>query len=152
MAEHGLEGPVIGVAFDGLGYGGDGTIWGGEFLVATLSGYERRAHLRSVPLAGGDRAIREPWRMAVSYLRDAPGKDPTSLDLPGWGQIPAKKLEIVTSMIQRGINTVQTSSCGRLFDAVASIVGLRHEVNYEGQAAIDLEMAAFESVSESYPF
>jgi hydrogenase maturation protein HypF len=152
IAEHGLQGPIIGIAFDGLGYGDDGTIWGGEFLVATLSGYERRAHLRTLPLAGGDRAIREPWRMAVSYLRDALGKDPTSLGLPGWEQIPAKKLEIVTSMIQRGLNTVQTSSCGRLFDAIASIVGLRHEVNYEGQAAIELEMAAFESVSESYPF
>ena len=121
MAEHGLQGPVIGVAFDGLGYGDDGTIWGGEFLVATLSGYERRAHLRTVPLAGGDRAIREPWRMAVSYLRDTLGKDPTSLGLPGWEMIPEKKIEIVTSMMQRGLNTVQTSSCGRLFDAVASI-------------------------------
>jgi len=152
MAEHRLEGPVIGVAFDGLGYGADGTIWGGEFLVATLSGYERRAHLRNVPLAGGDRAIREPWRMAVSYLRDALRTAPTSLGLPGWEQIPEKKIEIVTSMIQRGLNTVQTSSCGRLFDAVASIVGLRHEVNYEGQAAIELEMVAVEGISERYPF
>jgi hydrogenase maturation protein HypF len=152
MAEHGLEGPVIGVAFDGLGYGGDGTIWGGEFLVAKLSGYERRAHLRTVPLAGGDRAIREPWRMAVSYLRDALGKDPFTLGLPGWDVIPEKKIEIVTSMMQRGVNTVQISSCGRLFDAVASIMGLRHEVNYEGQAAIELEMATLEGISESYPF
>ncbi len=152
MAEHGLEGPVIGVAFDGLGYGGDGTIWGGEFLVARLSGYERRAHLRTVPLAGGDRAIREPWRMALSYLRDALGTDPISLGLPGWDGIPEKKIEIVTSMMQRGLNTVQTSSCGRLFDAVASIMGLRHEVNYEGQAAIELEMAVLEGISESYPF
>src|SRR5215813_5750771 len=152
MAEHGLGGPVIGVALDGLGYGDDGTIWGGEFLVATLSRYERRAHLRTVPLAGGDRAVRQPWRMAVSYLRDALGKDPLSLSLPGWNVISGKKIEIVTSMIQRGLNTVQTSSCGRLFDAVASIVGLRHEVNYEGQAAIELEMAAVEGVSESYPF
>ena len=152
MAEHGLQGPIIGIAFDGLGYGDDGTIWGGEFLVATLSGYERRAHLRTVPLAGGDRAIREPWRMAVSYLRDTLGKDPTSLGLPGWEMIPEKKIEIVTSMIQRRLNTVQTSSCGRLFDAVASIAGLRHEVNYEGQAAIELEMAAVEGISESYPF
>ena len=152
MAEHGLEGPVIGVAFDGLGYGGDGTIWGGEFLVAKLSGYERRAHLRTVPLAGGNRAIREPWRMAVSYLRDALGTDPISLGLPGWDGIPEKKIEIVTSMMQRGLNTVQTSSCGRLFDAVASIMGLRHEVNYEGQAAIELEMAVLEGISESYPF
>lgn len=152
MVEHGLEGPVIGVAFDGLGYGGDGTIWGGEFLVARLSGYERRAHLRTVPLAGGDRAIREPWRMAVSYLRDALGKDPFSLGLHGWDLIPEKKIEIVTSMTQRRLNTVQTSSCGRLFDAVASIMGLRHEVNYEGQAAVELEMAALEGISESYPF
>jgi hydrogenase maturation protein HypF len=152
MAEHGLTGPVIGVAFDGLGYGGDGTIWGGEFLVARLSGFERRAHLRSVPLAGGNRAIREPWRMAVSYLRDALGKDPVSLGLPRWNLIPEKKIQIVTSMMQRGLNTVQTSSCGRLFDAVASIAGLRHEVTYEGQAALELEMAALEGISESYPF
>jgi hydrogenase maturation protein HypF len=152
MAEHGLEGSVVGVAFDGLGYGGDGTIWGGEFLVAKLSEYERRAHLRYVPLAGGDRAIREPWRMAVSYLRDAFGKDPFSLGLPSWNVISEKKVEIVTSMMRRGLNTVQTSSCGRLFDAVASIVGLRHEVNYEGQAAIELEMAVLEGISERYPF
>jgi hydrogenase maturation protein HypF len=152
MAEHGLRGPVLGVAFDGLGYGGDGTIWGGEFLVARLSSYERRAHLRYVPLAGGDRAIREPWRMALSYLRDALGKDPIFLGLPGWAEIPEKKIEIVTSMMQRGLNTVQTSSCGRLFDAVASIMGLRHEVHYEGQAAIELEMAVREGISESYPF
>ena len=152
MVEHGLEGPVIGVAFDGLGYGGDGTIWGGEFLVAKLSGYERRAHLRTVPLAGGDRAIREPWRMALSYLRDALGKDPFSLGLPGWNMVSEKKIEIVTSMMERGLNTVQTSSCGRLFDAVASIMSLRHEVNYEGQAAIELEMAAVEGVAGNYPF
>lgn len=152
MAEHGLKGPVIGVAFDGLGYGGDGTIWGGEFLVTRLAGYERRAHLRCVPLAGGDRAIREPWRMALSYLRDALGADPLFLGLPGWDGIAEKKVEMVTSMIQRGLNTVQTSSCGRLFDAVASIMGLRHEVNYEGQAAIELEMAVREGISESYPF
>lgn len=152
MAEHGLKGPVIGVAFDGLGYGGDGTIWGGEFLVAKLSGYERRAHLRYVSLAGGDRAIREPWRMAVSYLRDACGQNPISLGLPGWDVISQKKIEIITAMMQRGLNTVQTSSCGRLFDAVASILGLRHEANYEGQAAIELEMAALEGISGSYPF
>ena len=152
MAEHGLKGPVIGVAFDGLGYGDDGTIWGGEFLVAELFRYQRRAHLRYVPLAGGDRAIREPWRMAVSYLRDALGKDPISLELPGWTAIPAKKVALITAMMQRQVNTVPTSSCGRMFDAVASILGLRHETNYEGQAAIELEMAALESTTDSYPF
>jgi hydrogenase maturation protein HypF len=89
--------------------------------------------------------------MALSYLRDTLGKDPFSLGLPGWDVIPEKKIELVTVMMQRGLNTVQTSSCGRLFDAVASIIGLRHEVNYEGQAAIELEMAALEGISESYP-
>lgn len=88
----------------------------------------------------------------MSYLRDALGKDPFSLGLPGWDVIPEKKIEIVTSMMLRRFNTVQTSSCGRLFDAVASIMGLRHEVNYEGQAAIELEMTALEGISESYPF
>jgi hydrogenase maturation protein HypF len=108
--------------------------------------------LRNVPLAGGDRAIREPWRMAVSYLRDALGKDPISLSLPGWDEIAEKKIAIVTSMMARGLNTIKTSSCGRLFDAVASIAGLRHEVNYEGQAAVELEMVAADGVFESYPF
>jgi hydrogenase maturation protein HypF len=90
--------------------------------------------------------------MALSYLRDALGADPLFLGLPGWDGIAEKKIELVTSMIQRGLNTVQTSSCGRLFDAVASIIGLRHEVNYEGQAAIELEMAVRPGISESYPF
>src|SRR4029450_3487465 len=127
-------------------------MWGGEFLVTRLAAYERRAHLRTVPLAGGDRAIREPWGMAGGFLGDALGKDPVSFGVPGWGLISEKKIEIVTSMTQRRLNTVQTSSCGRLFDAVASIMGLRHEVNYEGQAAVELEMAALEGISESYPF
>ena len=152
MVEHGLAGPVIGIAFDGLGYGADGTIWGGEFLVADLIQYDRRAHFRYVPLAGGNRAVREPWRMALSYLRDACGKDPRSLGLPGWEQIPEKKIALVTSMVQRGLNTVQTSSCGRLFDAVAAILALRHEASYEGQAAVELEAIASEGIAESYAF
>ncbi|MGH7874125.1 MAG: carbamoyltransferase HypF [Candidatus Binatia bacterium] len=152
MAEHGLAGPVIGVAFDGLGYGEDGAIWGGEFLIADLSRYERRGHLRNVPMAGGDRAIREPWRMALSYLRDTFGKDPLSLALPGWQNIGAKKIDLVTAMIERGLNTVQTSSCGRLFDAVAAILALRHEANYEGQAAVELEAIATDGSAENYDF
>jgi hydrogenase maturation protein HypF len=152
MAEHGLAGPVIGVAFDGLGYGADGTIWGGEFLVADLIQYARRAHFRHVPMAGGNHAIREPWRMAVSYLRDAFGKDPRSLQLAGWENIATKKIEIVTSMIERQLNTVETSSCGRLFDAVASILSLRHESNYEGQAAVELEAIATDGIAASYSF
>jgi len=143
---------VIGVAFDGTGYGSDGQIWGGEFLIADLTDFERRAHFRYVPLAGGDQAIREPWRAALSYLMETFGAERPWLDLPLGREIATKKLEFVETMIRRGVNTVQTSSCGRLFDAVASILSLRHEVNYEGQAAIELEMAACESVDDFYPF
>ena len=139
MAENGLRGKAIGVALDGTGYGTDGKIWGGEFMVADYAGFERRAHLKYVPLAGGDIAIRQPWRSALSYLNDAFGAAAFEQDLPVWRDVPRKQVEIVRKMIERGINTVQTSSCGRLFDAVASLIGLRHEVNFEGQAAIELE-------------
>ncbi len=152
MAEHGLEGPVIGVAFDGLGYGADGAMWGGEFLIATLRRYERCAHLRYVPLAGGDAAVRQPWRAALAYMTDALPDDPLSIGLPGWNGISKDKFSLVQSMMARGINTVPTSSCGRLFDAVASILGLRHEASYEGQAAVELETAAGDGVEGEYPF
>lgn len=152
MAENRLREKVIGIAFDGTGYGMDGEIWGGEFLVADFNGFERRAHFRYVPLPGGDMAIREPWRAALSYLRETFGAEASSMDLPLWEEIPAKKLALVQAMITRGVNTVRTSSCGRLFDAVASIVGLRHEINFEGQAAIELEMAAHKGTDGIYPF
>ncbi|MGH7928408.1 MAG: carbamoyltransferase HypF, partial [Candidatus Binatia bacterium] len=152
MAEHNLSAPVIGVAFDGAGYGTDGTIWGGEFLVADLAGFQRRAHFRNVSLAGGHAAIRQPWRMALSYLLDSVGQDPHALDLPGWKSISTGQMELVTSMIARGVNSVPTSSCGRLFDAVAAILALRHQVNYEGQAAVELESAAAEGIADAYSF
>lgn len=152
MAEHGLEGPVIGVAFDGLGYGADGTLWGGEFLIADLSGYTRRAHLRCVAIAGGDVAIRQPWRSALSYVKDALGKNPVSLELPGWEAMAPGKVALVERMLDRNVNTFRTSSCGRLFDAVASILGLRHEVNFEGQAAMELEAAAWDGIEDGYSF
>ena len=148
-AENGLTGPVIGVAFDGTGYGTDGCIWGGEFLICDETGFERHAHLRYVPLAGGDAAVRQPWRMALAYLRDTFGTVP---DLPFLAGIDATQRRVVEQMIVRGVQTVPTSSCGRLFDAVASIVGLRQETNYEGQAAIELEMAAAPGVETSYSF
>jgi len=151
MAEHRLAGKVIGVAFDGTGYGTDGCIWGGEFLVCDYAGFERRAHLRYVPLAGGDTAIRQPWRVALAYLRDTFGAGALP-ELPLFAGIDPRPLRIVEQMIARRIQTVQTSSCGRLFDAVASIVGLRQETNYEGQAAIELEMAAAEGIEEYYSF
>ena len=152
MAENGLAGKVIGVAFDGTGYGTDGKIWGGEFLVADFAGFERRAHLRYIPLAGGDTAVREPWRLALSYLLDTFGSRLDTLDLPLIRRIPSKKLSAVRHMLERSINTVQTSACGRLFDAVASIAGVRDEVNFEAQAAIELEMSALAGVDAAYPF
>ena len=147
MAENGIADKVIGVAFDGTGFGTDGKIWGGEFLVADFAGFERRAHFRYIPLAGGDRAVREPWRLALSYLLDTFGAQIDSLDLPLFRRVPAKKIAAVRSMIERGINTVETSACGRLFDAVASIIGLRDEVNFEAQAAIELEACALRRMS-----
>ena len=152
MAENGIRDKVIGVAFDGTGFGTDGKIWGGEFLVADFSGFERRAHLRYMALAGGDTAVREPWRLGLSYLLDAFGSRATSLEIPLFREVPAKKVATVRSMIERGFNTVQTSACGRLFDAVASIAGVRHEVNFEAQAAIELEMSAHAGVDAEYVF
>ncbi|HEV2350113.1 MAG TPA: carbamoyltransferase HypF [Terriglobia bacterium] len=152
MAENHLSQRVIGVAMDGTGYGTDGRIWGGEFLVGDLGGFERRAHFRYVPLAGGDAAVRQPWRSALSHLEDALGPHSLPDSLAIWEIIPAKTIAGVQTMMRRGINTVQTSSCGRLFDAVASIVGLRHETNYEGQAAMELEAAAAEGIDASFPF
>ena len=152
MAENGLDEKVIGVAFDGTGFGTDGKIWGGEFLIADYAGFERRAHLRYIPLAGGDTAVREPWRLALSYLLDAFGSELNSLDLPLLQRIPSHKLATVRSMIERRINTVDTSACGRLFDAVASIVGVRDDVNFEAQAAIELENIAAPGIEAAYPF
>jgi len=152
MAENGVRDKVIGIAFDGTGFGTDGKIWGGEFLVADFAGFERHAHLRYIPLAGGDQAVREPWRLALSYLLDTFGPRFDSVDLPLLARVPPKKIAAVRSMIERGINTVETSACGRLFDAVASIAGIRDEVNFEAQAAIELEMAALSGVDALYPF
>ncbi|MEW6297465.1 MAG: carbamoyltransferase HypF [Thermodesulfobacteriota bacterium] len=152
MAEHGLEGPVIGVAFDGLGYGADGALWGGEFLIADLAAYTRRAHFRYVSLAGGTSAIREPWRAALSYVKDALGETPLALGLPGWQGINPNKAALVERMLDRNVHTFRTSSCGRLFDAVASILGVRHEANFEGQAAMALEAVAWDGIADAYPF
>jgi hydrogenase maturation protein HypF len=152
MAENGLSGKVIGVAFDGTGYGTDGKIWGGEFLAADYGGFERCAHLRYVPLPGGDAAVRQPWRPALSYLADTFGTAAEFPDLAPWRDVPANRRNPVRAMIARRVNTVDTSSCGRLFDAVASLIGLRQEVNFEAQAAIELEMIAAEGIAETYPF
>ncbi len=150
MAENGVEGKVIGVAFDGTGYGTDGQIWGGEFLVADESRFERRAHFRYMPLPGGDTAVRQTWRSALSCLHEAFGSE--TPELPFLQSIPRNQLAVVQQMLQRKINTVLTSSCGRLFDAVAALAGIRNGATFEGQAAIELECAVLEGVEETYPF
>ncbi|MFQ6015262.1 MAG: carbamoyltransferase HypF [Anaerolineae bacterium] len=150
MAEHGLEGPVLGVAFDGTGYGTDGQIWGGEFLVCHYDGFERVAHLAYVPMPGGEAAIRGPYRMALSHLYRACGT--LDLDLPPRHHVNTAGLRIIEHQIRSGLNSPLTSSMGRLFDAVSALIGLRQVVNYEAQAAIELEMIAAEGVEKSYPW
>jgi len=141
LAEAGTSGPTLGLALDGTGYGGDGTIWGGEILRVDGNRCERLGHFRHVLMPGNDAAIREPWRMAVSYLW---GLDPENV----WDQFadllnrwPAEKVKVLIQMLDKRLNTSITSSCGRLFDAVSSLAGLRDAVAYEGQAAIELEQA-----------
>jgi hydrogenase maturation protein HypF len=149
LADNRAAGPVIGVAFDGTGYGTDGTLWGGEFLVADLAGFERAGHLASLPLPGGAAAIRQPWRMAAVYLDAAfGGGPPAGLAVAGRnrGMWPG-----VLSMARRGVNAPLTSSAGRLFDAVAAILGVRDQINYEGQAAVELEQLADPAESGAYP-
>jgi len=142
MAEHKFNGPVIGLAFDGTGFGEDGAIWGGEVMVADFKGYERAAHLSYVPMPGSTFAIKQPWRMALSYLWDAFGERMFSLDLPLFNQIEINDAHVIIKMIHKQINAPFTSSMGRLFDGVASMLGLRQQVTFEGQAAMELEMIA----------
>lgn len=153
MAEHGLDGPVIGLTLDGNGYGPDHTVWGGEVLLADYHRYERLAHLSTVEMPGGDAAIQEPWRMAVSYLCRAYGPEYMTLKLPVLRD-HADKIVIIEQMIKKSINSPLTSSCGRLFDAVAALLGLRYTVSFEGQAAAELEMLLEpdNTDSSSYPF
>ena len=149
MAEHGLEGEVLGLIFDGIGYGEDGHIWGGEFLTGGYRSFTRLGHFRYAPMPGGDAATREPLRMALSYLMQAFGNDLPSL--PVVEAISEKERAIYQKMIAQGINSPLTSSCGRLFDGVAALIGLRRRVSYEGQAALELEMAIEEDEGD-YPF
>lgn len=152
MAENRLDGPVIGLSFDGTGYGTDGNIWGGEILIAEDKRFERAAYLSYVPMPGSEAAIKEPWRMAVSYLYDAFGEEFYSLDLPVFKEIDEKKIWFIVEMISKQINSPSTSSLGRFFDGIAAIIGIRNYVVFEGQAAMELEMLAGKSIKESYNF
>jgi hydrogenase maturation protein HypF len=149
LADNGQPGPVIGVAFDGLGFGADGTIWGGELLVADLEGFRRAGHLEVVPLPGGAAAIREPWRMAAAWLDAAlDGQVPERLAVVGRNR---DRWERVVALARSGAAAPPTSSAGRLFDAVAAILGVRDSVNYEGQAAVELEQLADPGERDAYP-
>jgi hydrogenase maturation protein HypF len=137
MAEHGLAGEVIGVTFDGTGYGTDGAVWGGEILVGGYERFRRAAHLRYVGMPGGEQAIREPWRMALAHLADAEVRN-----APLEARVLPIQLETIGRMLERRFRTPLTSSAGRLFDAVASLAGVADRVSYEGQAAVELEWLA----------
>lgn len=176
MAEHGLAGPVVGVALDGLGMGEDGTLWGGEVMVADLTGYRRVARFGRAPMPGGEAAIRQPWRMALGYLYGAetfedsgePSERGGEHSERGGGTGPARHLasaatpflqrfdpaavRLIGRQIERGVNAPLASSAGRLFDAAASLLGLRDAARYEGEAAVALEQAADPRAAGALPY
>ena len=152
MADNAIDGEVIGIAMDGLGFGLDGKLWGGEFLLADFMTAERVAHLSYMPLAGGAKAVREPWRLAAVYLHQAFGNGCTLLKLDFNSRLTPRKWASLRSMVAAGVNSPETSSMGRLFDAMAGLLCLRDTVNYEGQAAIELESIADHDVTEFYEF
>jgi hydrogenase maturation protein HypF len=162
MADNGLESPVIGVAFDGTGMGADGNIWGGEFLVADYGNYKRVGHLEYLPLPGGAAAIRRPYRTAIGYVLTLLGEDALNgviaalraakgrqSQLTSIGQVGEVEIEVIKRQIEREVNSPLCSSMGRLFDAISALVGIRGQIDYEGQAAVELEMAAYSSLMAS---
>jgi hydrogenase maturation protein HypF len=152
MAEHGLRGPVIGVACDGTGYGTDGTIWGGEILLADYAGFERAAHLEVVPMPGGEAAVRDAWRMAAAWLRQAFGPGGEAMAPRIAERVGPVRWGGLWRLLASDVPQPRTSSLGRLFDAVSCLLGLCDTADYEGQAAVWLEMEADESEAGAYAF
>jgi hydrogenase maturation protein HypF len=142
LAEHGETGPALGVIFDGTGYGEDASVWGGELLAGDLAGFERAGMLMPVRLPGGDRAVKEPWRMAASWLSHALEDELPQIPNALRDQVSATEWEAVCGIVQTGAGSPVTTSAGRLFDAVSALCGIRARVTYEGQAAAELEGAA----------
>jgi hydrogenase maturation protein HypF len=152
LAENEVEGPVLGVTWDGTGYGTDGTVWGGEFLWGDTSGFERVAHLRPFRLPGGEAAVREPRRAALGVLWEHFGPEALEWeDLAPVAAFTPSERRLLRQMLERGVNSPITGSAGRLFDAVTALVGLRQEVRFEAQAAMMLEYAVDEMVTDAYP-
>jgi len=152
MAENNIKEKVIGVAYDGTGYGDDANIWGGEFLLCDFKKYSRVGHLKYYPLPGGDKAIVEPWRMAYSYLFSIYGPKAKTLDINFIHRMDGNSISIIEKMIDKNINSPLTSSCGRLFDAISSLIGIRDEISYEGQAAMELESFCTSGIKDRYKF
>ncbi len=152
LIDNEVDRDVIGIAWDGTGYGDDGAIWGSEFLIANLKNFKRKAHLQYMPLPGSEKAIEEPWRMAVSYLYKLFGEDFLSIDIDFIKRLNKNKWKNLKIMIDRGINSPETSSMGRLFDAVSSLIGIRDKITYLGQAAIELEMIMDKDNNDFYTF
>ena len=150
MAENGIVEPVIAITLDGTGLGTDGAIWGGEVLTCTLTDFKRRAHLKYIPMPGGDAAVLEPWRMAAAYLWQIWGDDFLDLEIPLIHRVGRDRLNFVATMMTKGLNCPLTSSCGRLFDAVASLLGIRDKITFEGQAAMNLQ--AVSSTEKNRPY
>jgi hydrogenase maturation protein HypF len=150
MADNGIASEVIGIAFDGSGFGPDGTVWGGEFLVANYERFERLGHFQPLPMPGGELAIRRPYRLAIAYLKTLLGSLPA---LPFSEALPATEVNMILQQLEQRINTPLTSSCGRLFDAVSALLGVCKTITFEGQAAVELEMSSASTGSdEVFPY
>lgn len=152
MTEHGIEGPVLGVAYDGTGAGEDGTSWGGEFLLCTAGNYERLATFRSIRLPGGNTAMREVWRTAYALLHDAFDGEPPIEALPFFRRFPKTSIRVVSQMIERQINSPDVRGVGRYFDAFGALVLERAQSSHEGQVAMAWEAAADSTVGDAYPY
>jgi hydrogenase maturation protein HypF len=155
--DNNVQTPVIGVALDGTGYGSDGRLWGGEFMVADYISFQRLGHLEYLPLPGGAAAIKRPYRIAAAYLYTLLGEDAINTKLAFSKKIDAIELDLIKWQVSSGLNTPLTSSMGRLFDAVSALLDIRGIIDYEAQAAVELEAAAYgaaveNTVNEPYPY
>jgi len=152
LADNAVKGDVIGVAFDGTGFGRDGAIWGGEIFVGSAKGFKRVAHLSYTAMPGGEAAIRQPWRMAVSYLYRAYGKNLFKADSAFLNSITKRELKIIIGMIEKKINSPETSSMGRFFDAASALILKKKKAEYEAELPIKLEKAAARGCADEYGF